>query len=233
MNTKKEKKISIFTYEDFRKFLEDKFNELKAEKPVYSYRYFSKKAGFASPNFLKLVILGERNLTKESIQKFSNALGLNQKEYEYFENLVFLNQSKTMQEKRFYFENLSKNKKFLLIKKLEKLQYDYYSIWYVPVIREMIELTSFINDDHWIAENIKPTIKPSEVRKAIKILKDLKIKRVMLMTNNPLKQQILESHNIEVVKRIPLVTSDKHLKDYLIAKKKKLGNIIDFHDKQK
>ena len=67
----------------------------------------------------------------------------------------------------------------------------------------------------------------------IKILKDLKIKQVMLMTNNPLKQQILESHNIDVVKRIPLVTSDKHLKDYLIAKKRKLGNIIDFHDKQK
>ena len=67
----------------------------------------------------------------------------------------------------------------------------------------------------------------------IKILKDLKIKQVHLITNNPLKQQILESHNIEVVKRIPLVAPHEHLKEYLMAKKKKLGNIIDFHGKQK
>jgi GTP cyclohydrolase II len=65
---------------------------------------------------------------------------------------------------------------------------------------------------------------------AVKILNDLGIKKIKLITNNPAKRQILESQNIEVVKQIPLVTNQKHLRSYLITKKEKLGNIINFDD---
>ena len=64
----------------------------------------------------------------------------------------------------------------------------------------------------------------------IKILLDLEIRKVRLITNNPYKQQILESHNIEVTQRIPLVSNAKHLREYLLTKKEKLGNIIEFDD---
>lgn len=66
----------------------------------------------------------------------------------------------------------------------------------------------------------------------VKILEDLGIKKIKLITNNPEKQKMLESQNIEVVERVPLVTNSKHLQDYLITKKEKLGNIIDFNAKK-
>ncbi len=53
---------SIFTYTDYRAFLHDAYTHAKATNPAFSYRYFAKKAGFSSPNFLKLVIDGVYNL---------------------------------------------------------------------------------------------------------------------------------------------------------------------------
>ena len=47
---------------------------LKATKPQFSYRYFSRVAGFSSPNFLKLVAEGQRNLSPKSIAKFAKKL---------------------------------------------------------------------------------------------------------------------------------------------------------------
>ena len=72
--------ISVFDYLDHHKFLKDYFEEKKAHCPFFSYKYFAQKAGFSSPNFLKLVIDGKRNLTKDSVFKFCKAMGLNKKD---------------------------------------------------------------------------------------------------------------------------------------------------------
>src|SRR5512133_3155273 len=93
---------------DYREFLLHTFEEKKSKHDFYSYRLFSQKAGFKSPNFLKLVIDGERNLTKESIFKTCKAFSLNKKESDYFENLVFLNQSKSLEEKNSYLVKIVK-----------------------------------------------------------------------------------------------------------------------------
>lgn len=66
----------------------------------------------------------------------------------------------------------------------------------------------------------------------VKILNDLGISKIKLITNNPAKQEMLESQNITVTERIPLVTDEQHLHDYMISKKEKLGNIIEFNDKK-
>ena len=55
-------KPDVFTYIDFRLFLKDAFEAVKARAPRLSYRTFAKKAGFSSPNFLQMVIQGKRNL---------------------------------------------------------------------------------------------------------------------------------------------------------------------------
>ena len=96
----------IFEFMDYREFLQSSFEEKKRRHEFYSYRLFSQKAGFKSPNYLKLVINGERNLTKESVFKVAKAFDLNKKETDYFENLVFLNQSKTLDDKNLYLTRL-------------------------------------------------------------------------------------------------------------------------------
>ena len=97
---------SIFEYEDYRVFLGDLYSFYKVDKSYFSYRYFSKKAGFSSPNVLKLVIQGERNLTATSIEKFSRALKLTKSEDEFFAYLVQFNQANTEEERSWFAQKM-------------------------------------------------------------------------------------------------------------------------------
>lgn len=60
---------------------------------------------------------------------------------------------------------------------------------------------------------------------AAQILKDLKISKIMLLTNNPDKTNQLKEHGIEIVKCLPLeITPNSHNLKYLKTKKIKLGH---------
>jgi GTP cyclohydrolase II len=60
------------------------------------------------------------------------------------------------------------------------------------------------------------------------ILKDMGIKSVYLMTNNPFKIDALRALGVDVVGVIPLVmSSNKHNELYIQAKAKRMGHLID------
>ena len=67
---------SILSYNDFRQYLEDFYQQQKRETHGFSFETFSTEAGIKSPNYLKLVIQGKRNLTTEATFKFAKALQL-------------------------------------------------------------------------------------------------------------------------------------------------------------
>lgn len=70
---------------------------------------------------------------------------------------------------------------------------------------------------------------------AAHMLHALHVKRVQLLTNNPNKCSWLENYGIKLVKRIPILSSstpNKLGKDYIKAKREKLGHIIAI-DKEK
>lgn len=64
---------------------------------------------------------------------------------------------------------------------------------------------------------------------AIAILNDLNINNINLITNNPEKIQYLENEGIHVVKRIPIISSNPKIRDYLISKEKDFGHLIGFN----
>ena len=89
---------SVYQYRNYRKYLRDFYHEKKRSNPYYSFRVFSMRAGFRAPNVLKLVMDGERNLTRNSVEKFIKGLSLCDGEARCFENLVLCNQGKLMGE---------------------------------------------------------------------------------------------------------------------------------------
>ena len=163
----------LFEYMNFRDYLRDYYDEKKKEHAFYSFRLFSQKAGFSSPNFFKLVIDGKRNLSKESVFKFSKALGHTKKEADYFENLVFFNQSKTLEEKNAYLSNLMKVRGKSDPKKIEESEYSYYSDWYNPVIRELVIAMDFKENFKKLGQSVVPAISADEARRSVRLLLDL------------------------------------------------------------
>lgn len=165
--------IHLFNYLDYRAYLKDLYREAKKSRSAFSFRQFSKKAGFASPNFLKLVMDGQRNLTGESLPPFMTGLGLNKQEQEFFRDLVFYNQSKTQEQANHYYQKLISSRKFSRLKPIEKDQYEYCSEWYHSVVRELILSAEFDGTPEWIACRIFPSVTPAQVKKSIEILEVL------------------------------------------------------------
>jgi uncharacterized protein (TIGR02147 family) len=166
--------VQIYDYMDYRQYLQDFFEEKKRELHFYSYRLFSQRAGLKSPNFLKLVIKGERNLSKHSVYKFAKAMALAKKETEYFENLIFFNQSDLLEEKNLYLMNLMRYRKKSDTKTIEEAEYEYYTNWYTPVIRELVCAADFKDDYKRLGAAVIPSIPAADAKKAVELLLKLK-----------------------------------------------------------
>jgi uncharacterized protein (TIGR02147 family) len=166
-------KTDVFQYTDYRQYLRGWYAAAKASRGSFSFRRFSSEAGFTSPNYFKMVMDGDRNLSEESLNKFVIALGLNKQEQEYFRNLVFFNQAKSHDEKDGYYRKFLQLRKFNLLKPIDKHQYEYYSSWYHPVVRELVTSRDFNGTPEWIADRIMPAITPQQARKSLEILQEL------------------------------------------------------------
>lgn len=158
-------------FPDYRAYLRAMTSYLKETRPQFSYRYFSRVAGFSSPNFLKLVAEGQRNLTPASIPKFAKGLGLDDRERESFETLVLLTHAPNDLERNRYYQRLRRHERGKSdTRRVESAQFDVYSSWFVLPIRELLLHPDFQEDPRWIAHQLRPRIKPQEVRLALDLL---------------------------------------------------------------
>ncbi len=167
----------VFDFLDYRAFLSESYHYRKQRDKYFSYRYFSKKAGFASPNFLQLVTSGRRNLTNDSIAKVAKGFGLKKNEREYFETLVYMNQAATLEERDHYYRKLIQLKGASEVRKLEKARYDYFSTWYHPVVREVVLFGERNQAAEEIAERMHPKISVKEAEKSLALLEELELIR--------------------------------------------------------
>lgn len=167
--------MEIYQYTDYRKYLQDAYQELKAKKKSFSFRSFSLVAGCGSPSYLKMVIDGKRNLSLKSLVGFNKALGHAKKEARYFEALVFFNQARGDEERKEFLDRLNALRPKPELSGIEKYQQEYLTRSHFAVIREMIALPDFKEDYEWIAHHLRPAIKPKEAEYAIELLTKLKM----------------------------------------------------------
>ena len=85
----------IEKYRDYRKFLSDYYAFKKSHRSGFSFRKFSSKAGLKSPNYLQLVMRGDRNLSEEIAVNVANAMELSISQKKYFISLIRQENAKT------------------------------------------------------------------------------------------------------------------------------------------
>jgi uncharacterized protein (TIGR02147 family) len=164
---------NIFEYQNFRTYLKDYYTEQKARKKRFSYRYFSEKAGVNSPSFLYYVIENKRNLTGSSILKISQAIGHTREEADYFENLVFFNQAKKINEKTHFYSKLIEIRRPIDVQSIDEDRYAYYSKWYHSVIREVVTFFDFGGDYKKLGSFLIPQISAPEAKESVFLLEQL------------------------------------------------------------
>jgi uncharacterized protein (TIGR02147 family) len=163
--------LEIFAYLDYRAFLRDHYASRKERG--YSYRVFSRRAGLRSPNYLKLVIDGERNLSAAMIGRFAAACGLTGTRRRYFEQLVRFDQARTLDARERAYTAIRRMRGTQRGGSLEGALDAYHSLWYLPAIRELVTSTAFREDARWIAAQLLPPIRTTEARAALRTLERL------------------------------------------------------------
>lgn len=165
--------VSVYDFLDYRAYLRAYYEAAKRARPSFSFRFFSKLAGLKSPNFLKLVMDGERNLGADSVTRFTAALGLAAREAEFFADLVAFNQADNMAEKNRSFERIAASRRFRQARRIDGDLFAYLSRWYNPAVRELAAREDFQEDPRWIAAQLVPRITPVEAADAMKLLLSL------------------------------------------------------------
>jgi uncharacterized protein (TIGR02147 family) len=127
---------SITEYRDYRKFMQDFYDERK-RTGAFSWREFSKLAGFASPTYLKLVCEGKSGLSKVKMKQVSKAMGLTGYEEEYFSLLVVLAKATKDADKKDALLKMEKIAAEHKVRVVDSDVFQYYESWKYPVIREL------------------------------------------------------------------------------------------------
>ena len=167
------KRVNVYEYLDYRAYLRDHYVERKENGRGFSYRAFSRRAGLKSPNYLKLVMDGERNLSASMAEKFSVGCGLSGEESRYFVALVGFNQASSSAERNTHYEQLTASSQYRKTHKLELAHAAYHSTWYLPAIRELAARSDFRPDPAWISQALVPSISKVDARRALTTLFEL------------------------------------------------------------
>lgn len=160
-------------FTDHRAYLQAMIAYLKATRPQFSYRYFSRVAGFSSPNFLKLVAEGQRGISVASIGRFAKGLGLDEAERAAFETLVLLDQAGSDDERNRYWERLRSTADQHGAARIEAAQYDAWSDWWTMPVWELMHHPDFQESPAWIGQKLHPPITRTEASKALRTLEAL------------------------------------------------------------
>ncbi len=101
----------LSTYTNYRDYLRDVFEyrrkRTEGQLRPYSYSDFSAAADIRSPNYLKMIIQGDRNMSLDMCKKFGRALRFDKTEQAEFEALVFYGQEKDPLQRNKYLKQLS------------------------------------------------------------------------------------------------------------------------------
>lgn len=142
---------SVIEYEDYRSFMND-YYQWKKRTSAFSWRDFTKKGGFTSPNYMKLVCEGKSGLSKNGIERAADAMDLVGAEREYFRQLVKFGQAKSDADKKAAYTEMKEIASAHKVRVLEGESVSFYESWKYPVLRELAPMM--------------PGAKPLEVAKA-------------------------------------------------------------------
>ena len=129
----------IIEYSDFRQFLLDYYEERKRIS-AFSWREFSKAAGFTSSSYMKVVCDGKSKLSKIGVERVATAIGLTGFELDYFRAMVKFGQAASEETKKAAYRDMLAIAKVHKVRVLEGDLFAYYDTWRNPMMRELAPL---------------------------------------------------------------------------------------------
>lgn len=161
--------LDITKYRCYREFINDWFINKKMSRS-FSYRQFSSQLGLSSPNYMQLVIKGERNLSLELASKLSELMKLTLTESDFFIGLIEYSHCSDAAEKLALEKRLLRNSRKIKTNVLQEMQIEILQSWQHMLVRELIFLPTFKLCPDWICQITDHLITFDEATRSIEIL---------------------------------------------------------------
>ncbi|MBR2090256.1 MAG: TIGR02147 family protein [Fibrobacter sp.] len=158
----------IVEYTDFRLYMRDFYEERK-RCSAFSWREFSKVAGFSSPSYMKVVCDGKSKLSRIGVERTGAAMGLSGFEMDYFRAMVVFGQAETEEKKVEAYEKMLAMAKSYKVRVLEGDLFEYYESWRNPVLRELAPIMPGATPGE-MAKMCYPEVSALEVRESLDFL---------------------------------------------------------------
>ncbi len=158
----------ITEYTDFRQLMLDYYEDRK-RRSAFSWRDFSKAAGFTSSSYMKVVCDGKSKLSKIGVERTGVAMGLVGFEMEYFRALVEFGQAGTEDMKKAAYERMLSIAKVHKVRVMEGDLFEFYDSWQNPVVRELAPLMPGATPGE-MAKMCYPEVSAAEVQQSLNFL---------------------------------------------------------------
>ncbi len=132
-------------YMSYREYLADYYQyKRKASKGSlrqYNYAVFSAAANIKSPNYLKMIIEGKRNLSEDMIGKFGKALGFNKEQTEEFRLLVNFTQATDPADRNIFLKKMSEHRVGVKLKtgEIDRKSFEKVPNWVAWIVYAMVD----------------------------------------------------------------------------------------------
>jgi uncharacterized protein (TIGR02147 family) len=163
-------KPPISKFSNYRLYLREMFEHLRATKKSFSHRGFAKQAGIKSSNYIMLVIQGKRNLSPEMSESIAKALKLDENEFAYFVSMVCLESATSLSEKKDAEQKLLRSRSPLMTQSIEIAQKEVLADWWHLTIRELVTFPDFQELGDWIAQKLWGRISADCARDSLSLL---------------------------------------------------------------
>lgn len=125
------------------------------------------------PNLVMMIMQGKRKISTKLCFRLAKVMKLHNREAQYFYHMVCFTDAKTIEEKNASFLRMLKIRQSLRLEKSEGLQYEYFSNWYNPAIRELVNHPKFGGNFKWLARKLSPSITTAQSKESIGLLEQL------------------------------------------------------------
>jgi len=169
----------VTSYLDYRAYLADFFEykkkQFSSSRVPYNYSHFSAACGLKTPQYLKLIIEGSRNLSEKTIPLVARALCLKKEEANDFKLLVLSNQETDPGRRALLFKELMDYRVQIKIKKgeINKKHFEQIPNWATWVLFEATETNFSFHDSRDLQKLLRYKVTPQQAEDALNQLIDL------------------------------------------------------------
>lgn len=187
------------SFTDYRQYLQVFYLFKRAQSQTslrpYSYAVFAAAADIKSPNYLKLIIDGQRNLSSEMAKKFARALGLNKDETEEFLALVDFTQATEPLERNRYLKVLAdlRVRKQIRTGEINQETWDKVPSWVTWVLYALADQAGVEFRPEELFELMRGKARPDDIRRGLERLLESGE-----MIRDPLNNQVYKGRELMV-----------------------------------